>query len=302
MSRDLEDRLYATRKIKTDELQLDALLPGIMESAAKKQAEMGGAGDGSAALRTKKEYRRTWRYVRLGIAVAAVFLIVMLGVDNTQRIVVEGKTYLTKGSKVVIDGIEYSTQQKDDNVQLILLDDNDYIIAPGEAKRENTTGVMIYPVGADMHDIRKHAAYEEGVYSVAPVTMYTMAPDLVVRQGPGVEYEEITTLFTGQCVVKLGMHNAWAIIEWEDGIAYVFDDYLFEAPEEMPAYYPIIKYATEVVNIREFPTSRDDSLIIGEVDRNEPVNCLGEIGKWTKVEYSGHTGYIFTQYLKPSTE
>ncbi len=282
----IDELLYGAAREKTNALPLDDVLSSVYGHAEQE----------------KQAYRerriKALRYQRAIIPAAAACAAVLVACFLVRPVVVEGRTYVAWNGSVQIDGVTHRVDAPMEKTALKrLFDTNQYVIADDPSP---TGAVMVFAPETKEQQEKKEekVKYLDQAVSIESVTVYPVIGDLVVREGPDTAYAELAELYSGQCIKKVGMYGRWAIIEWNGALAYAFDAYLFEAPEEIPAYAPVTRYATEPVNIRTLPTSREDSAILYELQTNEPVLCTGVIGEWTQIEWNDGNGYVFTKYLK----
>ncbi len=59
-----------------------------------------------------------------------------------------------------------------------------------------------------------------------PRNMYVKVDELLVRTGPGTQYQAIWKLYTGEMIWTYGISNGWAHISWNGQDAYVSADYI----------------------------------------------------------------------------
>ncbi len=284
----IEELLCRTAREKTGALPLDEVLSSVYRQGEQEKR----------AYRQKQgKVQRLRRTLVPAAAACAAMVIISLLV---RPVVVEGRTYVAWNGAVQIDGVIHQVDAATEKTALKrLFDTNQFVIADDASP---TGDIMVLAPETKEQQIKKEekVKYLSHAVSIEPVTVYPVIGDLVVREGPDTAYAELAELYSGQCVKKVGMYGRWAIIEWNGALAYAFDAYLFEAPEELPSYAPVTRYAAEPVNIRALPTSREASAVLHELQTDEPVSCTGVIGEWTQIEWKGSNAYIFTKCLKNS--
>jgi uncharacterized protein YgiM (DUF1202 family) len=284
----IDDLLYEVSREKTSELALPLYLNRLHTSEVYQKA---------CATRKIK------RNVRHLTAIAAALLLVLAcaAASFSRAIVVEGKTYLAFDDKVIIDDKAYNLNALSGKTSLVrLMNSNQYVITAEQEQENAAPAIMVFPPESEPLPLKNPdfiPSKHEKPLSIEPVIVYPTVGDLKVREGPDTEYAELYTLHSGQCVTKIGTYGNWAIIEWDGNIAYTYDAYLYEAPKDLPVYPAIEKYATEPVNIRSLPTSRDESAILHELQTGERVMCTGKIGEWSQIQWNGGTTYVFSKYL-----
>ena len=284
----IDELLYGAAREKTNALPLDKVLSSVYRQAEQEKP-------------TYRDVRRkTLFFQRAIIPAVAACAAILVAFFLVRPVVVEGKTYVAWNGAVQIDGVVHRVDAPKEKTALKrLFDTNQYVIADDPSP---TGAIMVFAPETKEQQVKKEekVKYLDQAVSIEPITVYPVIGDLVVREGPDTAYAELAVLFSGQCVKKVGMFGRWAIIEWNGALAYAFDAYLFEAPEEIPAHAPVTRYATEPVNVRALPTSREESAVLYELNTDEPVLCTGVIGEWTQIEWGDGNGYVFTKYLKNS--
>lgn len=283
---------------------LDALLRATARSESERADLSAILGAVHARIREgKKPVRRAPR-LRLTLIPAVALLAALIAVPAlAQTVVVDGETYIAFNNTVKIDGVTHRLGDEGSATLLQLEKANQYTalkVSPGE---EEGPRIVVFPYGTKSGGDKNPKAVsgeKEEAVSIKPVVVYSLVGDLCVRRGPGTSYEEIAMLASGQCVTKVGIHGDWAILEFEGAIAYAYNAYLFEAPAEEAAYTPVSLYATEPVNVRTLPTSREESAVLHELSAGEKVSCTGVISGWCEIEWEGKKAYVFGKYLTDS--
>ncbi len=287
---ELDALLNEAAAAQNEALHLEALLPAIYDAAERR----------AASARPPRGLRRPF-------AVAAALALVLAAAVPAfaQTIVVEGKRYVTFTDAVEIEGTVYALHaDAPDATPLVRLPDSAEYIRPRPAEEPETPVPTIYVFAPDAEPLPlKNPAFvsQRGAEPASrePVLVFPVVGDLMVREGPDTEYMALATLHSGQIVTKVGRAGDWAILAWEGGFAYAFDAYLYELPEEQEPYASVAFCATEPVNVRALPTSREGSAVLHELQTGERVVCTGRIGEWMQIEWEGRSAYVFTEYLAP---
>ncbi len=287
---ELDALLNEAAAAQNEALHLEALLPAIYDAAERR----------AASARPPRGLRRPF-------AVAAALALVLAAAVPAfaQTIVVEGKRYVTFTDAVEIEGTVYALHaDAPDATPLVRLPDSAEYIRPRPAEEPETPVPTIYVFAPDAEPLPlKNPAFvsQRGAEPASrePVLVFPVVGDLMVREGPDTEYTALATLHSGQIVTKVGRAGDWAILAWEGGFAYAFDAYLYELPEEQEPYASVALCATEPVNVRALPTSREGSAVLHELQTGERVVCTGRIGEWMQIEWEGRSAYVFTEYLAP---
>ncbi|MEN6472154.1 MAG: SH3 domain-containing protein [Clostridiaceae bacterium] len=278
---DIDALLYEAAKRDTAKADLGGILKRLREAEAP----------------AKKPLPRL-RFAAIAAA-AAVFVLIFAAFTHARTVEVNGKTFLALQNKVSIGGVTRKLGAADENGLLLQFGNTNQYVDLTET--ETSPRVFVFAPGASPEALKNPDAIpgKSGVpESLAPVTVFPVVNDLVVREGPDTAYAAIGELYSGQCVQKVGVCGNWAILGWDGGLAYAFNAYLFEAPEVVPAYTPVSMCATEPVNVRALPTSRDFSAVLYELQTGEQVICTGSIGEWTEIAWNGQKAYVFTKYLR----
>lgn len=134
--------------------------------------------------------------------------------------------------------------------------------------------------------------------SATATTVYTTGT-VNVRKGPGTNYSKVGQLSKGTAVNKVGSTGNWALIEWNDGVAYVSLNYLTSSGGGSSSGGTTsgnVMMATANVNVRS--GAGTNYSIVGWLAKGETVTKTGTSGKWTKINYNGSTAYVSSAYLK----
>ena len=130
---------------------------------------------------------------------------------------------------------------------------------------------------------------------------------LNVRTGPSTSYAKIVTLSYGQSVNVLSTSNGWSKINYNGSTGYVSSQYLqYTKPSSSSSSETsqTVKYVntTSGLNMRTGPATSYAK--ITTIAYGQSVNVLSTSNGWSKINYSGSTGYVSSQYLqstKPSS-
>ncbi len=195
--------------------------------------------------------------------------------------------------------------QKDSNV-LATLKKNDIVTQTGTS---GLWAILSYN-GQTAYALSSHLKLYSTSSSSAPVRIYepegrpatseTMyaTGTVNVRKGPGTNYAKIGQLDKNDSVSKVGVSGNWAIINWNDGVAYVSLTYLggsSSGSSGSGSTSDNIVQATSNVNVRSGPGTNYS--VIGWLSKGSTVSKLGTSGNWTKVTYDGITAYVSSAYL-----
>ena len=130
---------------------------------------------------------------------------------------------------------------------------------------------------------------------------------LNVRTGPSTSYTKIATLSYGQSVNVLSTSNGWSKINYNGSTGYVSSQYLQSTKPSSSSSLETsqtVKYVntTSGLNMRTGPATSYAK--ITTIAYGQSVNVLSTSNGWSKINYSGSTGYVSSQYLqstKPSS-
>ena len=130
---------------------------------------------------------------------------------------------------------------------------------------------------------------------------------LNVRTGPSTSYAKIATLSYGQSVNVLSTSNGWSKINYNGSTGYVSSQYLQSTKPSSSSSLETsqtVKYVntTSGLNMRTGPATSYAK--ITTIAYGQSVNVLSTSNGWSKINYSGSTGYVSSQYLqstKPSS-
>ena len=130
---------------------------------------------------------------------------------------------------------------------------------------------------------------------------------LNVRTGPSTSYAKIATLSYGQSVNVLSTSNGWSKINYNGSTGYVSSQYLQSTKPSSSSSSETsqtVKYVntTSGLNMRTGPATSYAK--ITTIAYGQSVNVLSTSNGWSKINYSGSTGYVSSQYLqskKPSS-
>lgn len=135
-------------------------------------------------------------------------------------------------------------------------------------------------------------------------TVYISGNGVNIRQGPGTDYNAITSVNVGYELRRTGkVDNGWSRVEYNGAEGYVIDTYLTDTkPTATPAPdYSVsddngaVKVA-EDANLRSGPGTNYD--VIATVTAGTELTRTGTSGGWTRVTYSGRDVFISTNLLE----
>ncbi len=125
---------------------------------------------------------------------------------------------------------------------------------------------------------------------------------LNVRSGPGTKYSILGYLNENQVVTKLGTSGKWTKIEFGGGTAYAYSSYLKPSSSSGTGTGTGTGtgaagslYVTGNVNVRSGPGTGYTKL--GELNKGELVQRVGETGTWSIINWGSGTAYVSSSYL-----
>ena len=124
---------------------------------------------------------------------------------------------------------------------------------------------------------------------------------LNVRSGPSTSYSKITTLSYGQSVTVISTSNGWSKINYSGGTGYVSSQYLQStnpssgSTSESTGTTQYVN-TTAGLNVRSGPSTSYSK--ITTLSYGQSVTVISTSNGWSKINYSGGTGYVSSQYLQ----
>lgn len=139
---------------------------------------------------------------------------------------------------------------------------------------------------------------EKPIETITPLmqTVYTTA-DVNVRAAGDINAVIIGGLCAGTSVTETGYtSDGWIQIQYNGAAGYVSGDYISTTKPVFTKDQTGTMYATAGVNIRD--TYSADGAILGVLYKGQPIEISGKTTNgWIRVNYKGHVGYIFADYL-----
>lgn len=123
--------------------------------------------------------------------------------------------------------------------------------------------------------------------TLAAKWLYTTEP-VNMRHGPGVDYEVITELQTGERVEYAGVFGKWTKVIWKGVKGYVFSKYLYEATF-------VSLNIDRPVNLRTGPGTQHK--VVGLIKPGERLRQTGKRSGWLKLDFNGSDVYAFAKYF-----
>lgn len=145
---------------------------------------------------------------------------------------------------------------------------------------------------------------EEEKFTVSEMndTVYLTGNGVNLREGPGTEYDAVTSQSRGTELKRTGVtDNGWSQVEYDGDTVYVSNNYVSEdKPEAIVTETSDTVYVTgSSVNLRK-GAGTDYDVIVGLAKGTELKRTGTTDNGWSRVEYNGETGYLSSNYV--STE
>ena len=131
----------------------------------------------------------------------------------------------------------------------------------------------------------------------------TVTENVNFRTGPSTSYSSITVISKGSSIEVLSTSGNWVNAKYNGKTGYIYKDYVSNSTSNSETTQTT-KYVntTAGLNVRTGPSTSYAK--IGTLSYGQSVNVLSTSNGWSKINYSGSTGYVSSQYLqstKPSS-
>ncbi len=142
----------------------------------------------------------------------------------------------------------------------------------------------------------------EQVFDPAAVsTWYADCEEFItLREEPSLAGKEILKIPAGQALTVLGWTGEFALADYLGHRGYVLSSYIcsedLQAGQAPQLWLP---NCNEFISLRPAPGSKDT---IAQIPKGEPVRLLGWSGKYARVLYEDHVGYVLANYIYPQEE
>jgi len=138
-------------------------------------------------------------------------------------------------------------------------------------------------------DLSKANRGNSSFISVSAAEIKVTTANLNLRSGPGTGYSIITVMPKGAEVTVTGYSGGWAKVNYGNYSGYASNTYL--ALKSSGKTY----YTTANLNLRTGPGT--GYTILAVMPKGSAVTVLSTSGGWSRVTYSGKTGYASASYL-----
>lgn len=138
-------------------------------------------------------------------------------------------------------------------------------------------------------DLSKANRGNSNFISVSAAEIKVTTANLNLRSGPGTGYSIITVMPKGAEVTVTGYSGNWAIVKYGNYTGYASNTYL--ALKSGGTTY----YTTGNLNLRSGPGT--GYAILAVMPKGSAVTVLSTSGGWSRLTYSGKTGYASASYL-----
>lgn len=123
----------------------------------------------------------------------------------------------------------------------------------------------------------------------------TNSLSLNLRSGPGSNYSVIDSMPKNSLVTMIEYGSSWSKVRYNNKEGYTATQYLVQADSNSNNGTYYIKTNSQNLNMRSGPGTNYS--IITSIPKGAQVNVTEYGSGWSKIEYSGKTGYVSTQYL-----
>ena len=133
----------------------------------------------------------------------------------------------------------------------------------------------------------------------------TVTENVNFRTGPSTSYSSITVISKGSSIEVLSTSGNWVNAKYNGKTGYIYKDYVsYSTSTSNSETTQTTKYVntTSGLNMRTGPATSYAK--ITTIAYGQSVNVLSTSNGWSKINYSGSTGYVSSQYLqstKPSS-
>lgn len=133
----------------------------------------------------------------------------------------------------------------------------------------------------------------------------TVTENVNFRTGPSTSYSSITVISKGSSIEVLSTSGNWVNAKYNGKTGYIYKDYVSNSTSTSNSETTqTTKYVntTAGLNVRTGPSTSYAK--IATLSYGQSVNVLSTSNGWSKINYSGSTGYVSSQYLqstKPSS-
>ena len=130
-------------------------------------------------------------------------------------------------------------------------------------------------------------------------TVYLTGSGVNLREGPGTEYDTVTSQSRGTELKRTGVtNNGWSRVEYDGETAFVSNNYVSEdKPEAIVTDTSDTVYVIgNSVNLRKGAGTDYD--VIVSLSKGTELKRTGTTDNgWSRVEYNGETGYLSSSYV-----
>lgn len=133
-----------------------------------------------------------------------------------------------------------------------------------------------------------------GTGSGTGATVQVTSSTLNVRNGPGTSYAKLGSVKKGATFTKVGETGSWTIVEWNNGVAYVFTSYVkvvSGGTNPAPSDTQYLYATADNTAVRRGPGTSYTA--IGYLDAGDRLEYIGTSGAWYMVQFGSRTGYVY---------
>ncbi|PVE79278.1 hypothetical protein DC421_25520 [Priestia megaterium] len=139
----------------------------------------------------------------------------------------------------------------------------------------------------------------QGKAYAATVTYKVTASKLNVRSGAGTNYGIIGSVVKDQTLSVVSKSGSWYKINYNGRTGYVSSDYVQASGiTTPPAESTTYTVTASTLNVRS--GAGTSYAAIGSVTKGQKLSVVSKSGSWYKINYSGRTGYVSSDYVQAS--
>lgn len=130
-------------------------------------------------------------------------------------------------------------------------------------------------------------------------TVYITGSTVNLREGPGTDYDVVTTQAKGTQLKRTGVtDNGWSQVEYDGEECYISSTYVSnnKPPVEVSEKSDTV-VVTTTANIRKGPGTEHDVVVVANANVELKRTGVTDNG-WSRVEYEGQEVYIFNDLIK----
>ncbi|QTL49763.1 SH3 domain-containing protein [Priestia aryabhattai] len=138
----------------------------------------------------------------------------------------------------------------------------------------------------------------QGKAYAATVTYKVTASKLNVRSGAGTTYGIIGSVVKDQTLSVVSKSGSWYKINYNGRTGYVSSDYVQASGTTPSAESTTYIVTASTLNVRS--GAGTNYAAIGSMTKGQKLSVVSKSGDWYKINYSGRTGYVSSDYVQAS--